>query len=68
VNFLLKNRVEKDVRVNFLHSVAVMDVMVSYEQIVTETGEMENFLQLAASLYLPVWEAERRVGQVEAED
>ena len=30
-----------------------MDVMVSYEQIVTETGEMENFLQVAAFLYLP---------------
>lgn len=68
MNFLLKNRVEKDVRVNFLHSVAVKDVMVSYEQIVTETGEMENFLQVAASLCLPVWEAERKVGQVEAVD
>ena len=30
VNFLLKNRVEKDVRVNFLHSVAKNYELMSY--------------------------------------
>ena len=32
-----------------------MGGMESYEQIVTERDETENFLQVAATLHLPAW-------------